>query len=76
MATFADSFAQRESLRPFDDDDSYAGYYSQPFDDSLATGDDVFRVASSDTRSVLTSRERRVWWIGGSGFAVAVGDGG
>ncbi|KAJ6317772.1 hypothetical protein OIU76_013334 [Salix suchowensis] len=41
MATFADSFAQRESIRPFDDDDSYAGYYSQPFDDSLATGDDV-----------------------------------
>ncbi|XP_011016323.1 PREDICTED: clathrin light chain 2-like isoform X2 [Populus euphratica] len=42
MSTFSDSFAQSESTRPFDDDDSYAGYNSQPFDDSFATGDDVF----------------------------------
>ncbi|KAG6765431.1 hypothetical protein POTOM_029473 [Populus tomentosa] len=42
MSTFADSFAQSESTRPFDDDDSYAGYNSQPFDESFATGDDVF----------------------------------
>ncbi|KAG6763757.1 hypothetical protein POTOM_031196 [Populus tomentosa] len=42
MSTFADSFAQSESTRPFDDDDSYAGYNSQPFEESFATGDDVF----------------------------------
>ncbi|KAJ6902268.1 hypothetical protein NC651_019909 [Populus alba x Populus x berolinensis] len=42
MSTFADSFAQSESTRPFDDDDSYAGYNSQPFDESFATGDNVF----------------------------------
>ena len=41
MSAFAESFAQSESTRPFDDDDSYAGYNSQPFDDSFATGDDV-----------------------------------
>ncbi|KAL9402385.1 hypothetical protein Peur_006234 [Populus x canadensis] len=43
MSAFAESFEQSESTRPFDDDDSYAGYNSQPFDESFATGDDVFK---------------------------------
>ncbi|KAG6758236.1 hypothetical protein POTOM_038574 [Populus tomentosa] len=42
MSTFANPVAQNDSTRMFDEDDSYVGYDSQPFDDSFAAGNDVF----------------------------------
>jgi hypothetical protein len=42
MSTFANPGEQNESTRMFDEDDSYVGYDSQPFDDSFAAGNDVF----------------------------------
>lgn len=42
MSTFANPVAQNDSTRMFDEDDSYVGYDSQPFDDSFAAGNGVF----------------------------------